>query len=181
LQVQVETINGIKEKRAVPVTKTRKIPFRDYEEKEVEIVVDVPMEEVKTRKGYRMDKHVVSKVVEVEEEHHYEMRPVFVGKGDVRMREANEHHAFKKEHGKPVWNEHDAEIGWTGRPLTPEYRRDLHRPASAGSILSVPTREAIYGAGALPHTRDYHRQPLSTATRPISRAGSQITMARTRG
>lgn len=181
LQIQEELINGVREKRAVPITRMRKVPYREYEEKEVEIVVDVPMEQVKTRKGYRLDKHVVSKIVEVEEDHHYEMRPVYVGKGDVRMREGPEHHAFKQVHGKPVW-EDQSEAGWGPRPLTPSYRADLPRPHSAGSIMSQPTREEIYGPGAPWHTRDCHvagrvpRRP-SSAARSTRSAGS---LSRTR-
>mmetsp|Transcript_52774 Transcript_52774/g.112961 ORF Transcript_52774/g.112961 Transcript_52774/m.112961 type:complete len:259 (-) Transcript_52774:126-902(-) len=133
LEVKEVTVNGRKEKRHTPVTRMRKVPYTDFETKEVDIVVDVPMEEVVTRTGYRLDKHVVSKVVEVEEDHIYEMRPVLVRKGDTRMTEKHEHHSFKTKHGKPAWDE-DTQEGWLGRPRTPAYRPHLHRPASAGSI-----------------------------------------------
>lgn len=177
LEVQYHTINGIQEKRAVPVTTRRKIPYRDYEEKEVSVTVQVPMEEVVTRKGHRYDKHVVSKIVEVEEDHHYEMRPVLVGKGEIRMKDGGDHHAFKKTHGKAVWHD-DAEVGWNGRPMTPPHNDHLRRPSSAGSIWSTSTREEIYGPGAPPHSRDAGSSMTKSRLRPGT-SKSQGALSRT--
>lgn len=85
--------------------RTRKIPYTDYEMQEVDIVVNVPREVVQTRVGYRLDKHVHTKAVELEEEHVYEMRPVLVRKGETKANEltAREHHG-KAVHGEPVWD-----------------------------------------------------------------------------
>lgn len=121
-------------KKRVPVTKTRTIPYMDYETKEVEMVVEVPKEVVKTRQGYRLDKHMGSKIVEVEEDHHYEMRPVRVQKGETRVTEhpQNYEHYGKLEHGAPVWDEHTHE-GWR-----PELSRPNSAGSRAGSMLSRP-------------------------------------------
>jgi len=135
LDVQEEMVNGHKEKRAAPVTRVRKIPYQDFEEKVVEVEVEVPADEVVTRKGFREDTHVVSKVVEVEEDLVYEMRLVLVKKGAKRMKEVGDHHAFKTEHGAPHW-ENSRQEGWQNRPKTPTYREDLHRPSSARSVRS---------------------------------------------
>lgn len=136
LQVQHEHENGHQEKRAVPVTRVRRIPYQEFEEKVVDVEVEVPADEVVTRKGFRVDKHVVSKVVEVEEDLVYEMRPVLVHKGDKRMKDIGEHHTFKKQHGAPLWEDSVGE-GWRMRPPTPAHRSDLPRPSSAASIRSV--------------------------------------------
>jgi hypothetical protein len=135
LEVQEEMINGHKEKRARPVTRIRRIPYQDFEEKIVDVEVEVPADQVVQRQGFRVDKHVVSKVVEVEEDLVYEMRPVLVNKGEKRMKDIGEHHKFKKEHGQPVWE--DAFDQWANRPKTPTYRDDLPRPRSASSIYSA--------------------------------------------
>jgi hypothetical protein len=136
LEVQEEMVNGHKEKRAIPVTRVRQIPYQEFEEKVVNIEVDVPAYEVVTRKGFRVDRHVVSKVVEVEEDLVYEMRPVLVKKGEKRMKELGNHHAFKTEHGAPHWEDSAVE-GWKNRPKTPTHRAELPRPSTAGSIRST--------------------------------------------
>jgi hypothetical protein len=142
LDVQEELVNGHKEKRAVPITRMRRIPYQDFEEKVVEVEVEVPADEVVQRQGKRVDKHVVSKVVEVEEDLVYEMRPVLVKKGEKRMKELGDHHAFKMEHGAPHW-ENLAREGWEHRPSTPRHREELHRPSSARSIRSVASSMVV--------------------------------------
>lgn len=135
LQTVEEMVNGRKEKRAIPVVRKREIPYTHYEAKMVDIEVQVPDDEVVQQIGTRMDKHVVSKVVEVEEDHVYEMRPVLISKGEKRMKELGEHHAFKKEHGACTWD--GSREAWKMRPKTPEHRMDLPRPGSASSVRSV--------------------------------------------
>jgi len=142
LDVQEEMVNGHTEKRAAPLTRFRKIPYQDFEEKVVEVEVEVPADEVVTRKGFREDRHVVSKVVEVEEDLVYEMRPVLVKKGAKRMKELGEHHAFKTEHGAPHWEDFRQE-GWEKRPQTPPYRQDLPRPSSARSVRSTASSMVV--------------------------------------
>jgi len=76
------------------VTKTRKIPYTDYVEKDVEIPVHVPTHKMEVQRGYRDDKVLKTKLMEVEEDIHIEMRPVVKGRGDVRTREvgSTKHH-----------------------------------------------------------------------------------------
>merc|ERR1740115_159810 len=110
--------------RLVPVTKYKEVEETTLECRN-EMVNDVPMQEVVTRTGMRTDKQVVSRVVEVEQEMTYELRPVLVGKGEARHRNIGDHHKFKHEHGKPEWDQNVQE-GWIGKPKTPEYRPQLH-------------------------------------------------------
>jgi hypothetical protein len=142
LDVQEEQIGAHKEKRAAQVTRIRKIPYTDYEERIVDIEVEVPADEVVMRKGFREDKHVVSKIVEVEEDLHYEMRPVLVKKGEKRMKEVGDHHTFKTSHGAPNWEPPSMEP-WQNRAKTPQYRGDLPRPHSAQSIISAASSMVV--------------------------------------
>jgi len=167
MEVKGEMVDGRWEKRAVPVKKMKKIPFMEYEAQPVEVVVDVPWEDVVTRTGYRTDKHVVNKVMVVEEDHVYEMQPVYKGKAETRMKEGEDHHTFKTFHGKPTWD-NNAYEGWRGRPPTPPYRPDLkafERPTTANTI-----RPSSAGSS----------RPGSVASRPASvcstRPGSASNM-----
>jgi len=137
LETREEMVNGRREKRAIPITQVRMQPYQDFEEEEYEKVISVPMEEVVTRTGVRTDKQVVSRVVEVEQEHTYELRPVLVSKGEARQRHIGDHHKFKHEHGKPEWSPNVTD-GWMGKPRTPEYKPGLHRPRSSSSVLGKP-------------------------------------------
>lgn len=164
LEVRYEMVNGIREKRAVPVTKMKKVRYTDFESRPVEVEVEVPVEEVVTRKGHRVDKHVVSKVYEVEEDHVYEMRPVYIGKAATRMQEKHEHHTFKQHHGKPVWDKCQTQ-GWTGRPPSPQYRPQLHRPSSAGPIgpdAGRSSRQRPASAGARLRSSSRPRAPFAS-------------------
>jgi len=134
LETRIETVNGKREKRAVPITQMRMQPYQDFEEQEYEMVIDVPIQEIVTRTGTRTDKQVVSRIVEVEQEHIYELRPVLVGKGETKHRHIGDHHKFKHEHGKPMWDK-DVKAGWLGKPQTPSYKPNLHRPRSSSSVL----------------------------------------------
>mmetsp|Transcript_31929 Transcript_31929/g.92295 ORF Transcript_31929/g.92295 Transcript_31929/m.92295 type:complete len:287 (+) Transcript_31929:58-918(+) len=168
IEVKQEMVNGRMEKRAHPVTRIKRVPYMDYETRAVDVVVDVPIEEVVTRTGYRFDKHVVSKVVEVEEDHHFEMRPHFLKKGETRVKDRGVHHAFKTDHGTPTWDGPIHE-GWMGRPETPAFMPDvkrLDRPTTGQSIRSTSS------AGTMAMAR--HRASSETAYgdyRPSSSAG----------
>jgi len=134
LETREEVVNGRREKRAVPITQKRMQPYQDFEEEEYEMVINVPIEEVVTRTGMRTDKQVTSKVVEVEQEHVYELRPVLVSKGEAQHRPIGDHHKFKHEHGKPDWDK-EVQRGWLGKPQTPSYKPHLHRPKSSCDVL----------------------------------------------
>lgn len=201
VEVQEEVVHGYREvwkkvrepttevvKKRVPVVKKRQVPYMDYETKEVEMVVDVPKEEVKTKTGYRYDKHIGSKIVEVEEDHHYEMRPVRVAKGQTRVKEHpdNYEHYGKAMHGAPDWDNasvstnghHHPEFKYgpgsqtgmmTARPRSPNMYStrmpNSARPRSAGSSFSVRSGGSTYGVtrGGLGHTTGQHFRPSNTS------------------
>jgi len=113
IETREEVVHGFREKwvkvrepttevvkKEVPVTKTRNVPYIDYVEKVTEHVITVPKEVVTEKRGYRTDKHVGTKVVEVEQDHHYEMRPVYVKPGETRMRDAGYVHHGLTRHGR---------------------------------------------------------------------------------
>jgi len=178
LETREEIINGRKEKRAIPITQIRMQPYQDFEEEFYDKVVSVPMEEVVTRTGTRTDKQVVSRIVEVEQEHVYELRPVLVSKGEAQHRHIGDHHVFKHEHGKPAWDE-GVRAGWSGKPQTPGYRTDLHRPRSSSAVLGKSfdrERNLLHSsATALGLSRSGGGRPSSRTGRPRSRAGSEVT------
>jgi len=138
--------------------RTRKIPYTDFEEQEYEIVVDVPREVVKTRVGHRMDKQLHSRVVDVEEDCVYEMRPVLISKGASRATELHgkERHG-KAVHGDPIW-EGGLHDGW--------------RPEFGG--VSPTGSQAGSRAGSRPGT-SYSQRPMTPhpldRTRPRSGSG----------
>jgi len=92
-------------KKHVPVTRTRKVAYVDYVPKQFEKVIEVPKDKIVEKKGFRVDKHVGRKIVEVEEDHHYEMRPVLVRKGDTRMTHKGYEHHGKTQHGRSYWTD----------------------------------------------------------------------------
>eukprot|EP00747_Dinoflagellata_sp_TGD_P046430 gnl/TRDRNA2_/TRDRNA2_144439_c3_seq1.p1 gnl/TRDRNA2_/TRDRNA2_144439_c3~~gnl/TRDRNA2_/TRDRNA2_144439_c3_seq1.p1 ORF type:complete len:196 (+),score=11.57 gnl/TRDRNA2_/TRDRNA2_144439_c3_seq1:2-589(+) len=167
-------------------------PYQDFEEQEYDMVIDVPMDEIVTRTGTRTDKQVVSKIVEVEEERIYEMRPVLVGKGETRHRHIGNHHAFKHEHGKPEWDQ-DVHAGWLGKPQTPQYKPELDRPGTSGSVLGSkfdPEHTLLHPSatlsGSVSRPRTTNPSPRSTnpsprvtnpsprATNPSPRSGTRL-------
>lgn len=100
LEVQEERVKGERQcwklvtepyqetvKVPVEVTKTRKVPYTEYIPRTVEKVIEVPVHEISTVKGHRYDTHVGKKTVEVEQEEHYEVYPVFKKAGPCRVRE----------------------------------------------------------------------------------------------
>lgn len=183
LETREEIVNGRKEKRAIPITQIRMQPYQDFEEEFYEKVVDVPMEEVVTRTGTRTDKQVVSRIVEVEQEHVYELRPVLVSKGEAQHRHIGDHHTFKHEHGKPAWDD-GVKAGWIGKPQTPEYKPQLHRPRSSSSVLGSrfdmernllhesASRLGISRSGTL--SRPQSRTGLQERTLQASASGSRL-------
>lgn len=136
LEVRTETVDGRQERRYVPITTVRQVPYTDYEEKEVSMTVEVPTDKVMTRKGHRVDKYVGTKVMAMEQDCVYELRPVLISKSEPRVSKHQRtylHHG-KRNHGDPVWSD-DVVEGWSGRPETPPFR---HRGNSASSQGSVP-------------------------------------------
>jgi len=132
-----------------PVVKTvmKKVPYTDYEVQEVKKTVTVPTEEIKVKKGYRIDKHIGTKVVETEHEEVYEMQPVLVKRGGAKMKEsrlppgeamgAAAKAALgmgKTAQGKSIWedqSEFDHKLHRSLRHWTSE--GDLSRPGTTAS------------------------------------------------
>ena len=82
---RVEYYETVKEK--VPVTRPVKYEYEEYVPKTKQIEVEVPVETLRKEVGYRKDKVLKSKQVEVEQDILYEMRPHRVGTGPMRYKE----------------------------------------------------------------------------------------------
>jgi len=138
-------------KTPVRVTKTRKIPYTDYVEKEVEVAVHVPTHKMEVQRGYRDDKVLKTKLMEVEEDIHVEMRPVVKGRGDVRTREVGS----TRDHGRTMRGRSVVD----GRPVsadTDSHRSNKHYNGRAYS-------SAYPGGSYEPVSQSYrsHTDPLS--------------------
>jgi len=82
-------------KKPVPVTRKKMVPFTDYEEREVEMEVDVPTDKKVEVDGYRIDQRLKGKRYEVKQKEVYEMRPVRVGvEGDMRVKDLSGGESF---------------------------------------------------------------------------------------
>ena len=68
-----------KVKKPMERKKVVQVPYTDYIEEECEHEVVVPVDKKGVQEGYRLDKKLLSKAVEVEQEEVYEMRPHFKG------------------------------------------------------------------------------------------------------
>jgi len=128
-------------KRPVNVPVQREVPYTYYEPQEYEMVMEVPNQSVRKQQGYRKDKVVVSKVLDVERDELYEMRPHHVGYGPPRCRTAR---ASSRSS-----NQYDREIARTlgddpfgGEP------QDRGYASRCGSSMSA--RDALRAAAASP-------------------------------
>ena len=82
-------------KRPVPVTRKKMVPFTDFEEREVEMEVDVPTDKKVVVDGYRIDQRLMGKRYEVKQKEVYEMRPVRIGvEGDMRVKDLSGGESF---------------------------------------------------------------------------------------
>lgn len=126
IEVQEKEVRGVREvwvKKEVPyteivktpvkVTKVRKVPYTDYVEKEVEVTVDVPRHKLDVQRGYRDDRVLKTKLVEVEEDITVEHRPVVRSRGTPRVRDLSEvQHYGVSQRGRSVMPD---------RPKTADY------------------------------------------------------------
>eukprot|EP00927_Polykrikos_kofoidii_P062898 TRINITY_DN576_c0_g1_i2.p1 TRINITY_DN576_c0_g1~~TRINITY_DN576_c0_g1_i2.p1 ORF type:complete len:371 (-),score=71.19 TRINITY_DN576_c0_g1_i2:511-1563(-) len=100
IEYKDEVVKGMKEvwvKKEVPyetivrkpiqVVKTKRVPYTDYEEKEVVMKVTVPCDRVEVQTGFREDKHLKTKLVEVEQDLFVHHGPVVVREGTPRVRD----------------------------------------------------------------------------------------------
>jgi len=72
------------------VTKKTQVPYTDYEEKWVEVEVDVPIEQKVEKDGYRIDRVAKGKLMEVKQQELFEMRPHRIGYGDIEVKDLNQ-------------------------------------------------------------------------------------------
>lgn len=73
-------------KKPVTLSRTREVPYTDFEECVEEKVVQVPVETKVQQHGYRIDQRLGSRLVELERDEVYEVRPHWKAYGDVRIR-----------------------------------------------------------------------------------------------
>jgi len=78
-------------KTPISVTKKVKVPYTDYEEREVEKVVEVPCDELEEQEGYRIDTISKAQVIDVEQDEYYELKPHLIGRGEVRVKASETH------------------------------------------------------------------------------------------
>lgn len=183
VEVQEEVVHGyrwvwkrVKEptkevvKKPVTVTKVRQVPYTDYEEREVEMVVDVPCDKVEVQRGYRQDKKLSTKTVEVEQDEIYAVRPLYLGKGELRMREYDGRRELGYTRvGREVFPERSLHEGRGAsvsgghsnmeRSMRPKLSPDTMRRSS--SARGAPTAQTGYSGGVAPPSR-----PRSARGRP---------------
>jgi len=156
VEYKEETIRGVKEvwvKKEVPyekvirkpveVVKTRRVPYTDYEEKQVQMKVKVPCDKLEVKTGFREDKVTKTRLVEVEQDLHLHHGPVVVREGTPRMRSlpGGRHHGVT-ERGRDVYKE-DGPRYLTG-PDGPH--GGMLRSGSDGRLLGRSTPPSVTGS-----------------------------------
>mmetsp|Transcript_79780 Transcript_79780/g.247463 ORF Transcript_79780/g.247463 Transcript_79780/m.247463 type:complete len:350 (+) Transcript_79780:71-1120(+) len=184
IEYKEEKVKGVKEiwvKKEVPyervvrkpveVVKTKRVPYTDYEEKQVHMKVKVPCDKVEVRTGYREDKITKTKLVEVEQDLHLHHGPVVVREGTPRLRElpgGGRHHGVT-ERGKEVVRDEGSRF-LTG-PDGP------HRSASTGQLLL-----STDGRRARPHSATASTGRLSlTPSEPGGRREAKVRLRKPDG
>jgi len=151
-----ERVKGVKEvwvKKEVPyekvvrkpvqVVRTKRVPYTDYEEKQVHMKVKVPCDKVEVRTGYREDKITKTKLVEVEQDLHLHHGPVVVREGTPRVRElegSGRHHGVTERGRKVVRDEGSRFLTGSDGP---------HRSASTGHLPPADDRRMRPLSGTL--------------------------------
>eukprot|EP00927_Polykrikos_kofoidii_P056282 TRINITY_DN50435_c0_g1_i1.p1 TRINITY_DN50435_c0_g1~~TRINITY_DN50435_c0_g1_i1.p1 ORF type:complete len:252 (-),score=32.84 TRINITY_DN50435_c0_g1_i1:296-985(-) len=74
-------------RKPVEVVKTKRVPYTDYEEKIVSVKVNVPFDRLEVQTGYREDKVLKSKLMEIEQDLHIEAGPKIIKEGTPRCRD----------------------------------------------------------------------------------------------
>jgi len=126
-------------RKSVPVTRVKEVPYTEYVPESTTVEVEVPVDTVKEQRGYRVDKVLRSKAVDVEQDIVYEMKPHRVGMGPPRLRDGDAY--------VPLADLGTVEVGpevFNGGDLTPRRRSDHH---DGGSVIS---RRSKASAGAPP-------------------------------
>jgi len=127
-------------KRPVKVPVERQVPYTYYEPEEVTYEMVVPKESVRKQKGFRKDKVVVGKVVDVEQDELYELRPHHVGYGPPRIKSSDRHQELATQAGREIY---------TPRPGGGRYAHSP-RPATARAYASSPASAWAWGSESRP-------------------------------
>lgn len=153
IEYKEEVVKGVKEvwvKKEVPyetvvrkpieVVKTKRVPYTDYEEKDVTVKVTVPCDRVEVQTGFREDKHLKTKLVEVEQDLFVHHGPVVVREGTPRVRDlpGGKNHGCT-ERGKQVIKE-------AGPRLRTNADRPYGTPVGMGGDWDTP-RSSIASFG----------------------------------
>jgi len=135
VEYKEEKIKGVKEvwvKKEVPyekivrkpveVTRTKRVPYTDFEERKVPVKVKVPCDRVDVKTGYREDKFMKTKLMEIEQDLHLHHGPIVVREGTPRMREVGEGKTKTKvAHGDAIFSDgHRLRTGPDGRDTPPD-------------------------------------------------------------
>eukprot|EP00656_Telonema_subtile_P057391 TRINITY_DN9424_c0_g1_i1.p1 TRINITY_DN9424_c0_g1~~TRINITY_DN9424_c0_g1_i1.p1 ORF type:complete len:305 (-),score=58.55 TRINITY_DN9424_c0_g1_i1:258-1172(-) len=131
-------------KRPVKKEVKREVPYTYYEPEEVSYEIEVPREKVTKERGFRTDKVVVGKMVDVERDELYEMRPHYIGTGPARMK-----HKGSRVLARNV-NDHTGRA--VGNNRSPRAAAPQRSPESRpGSVRSKqPNHYPERGGGAYP-------------------------------
>jgi len=76
-------------KKPCKVEKTKRVPYTDYEERLIDMCIDVPVENKVATEGWRTDEVLKGKMVEVKQQEIWEMRPHRVGIGEVEVKDVD--------------------------------------------------------------------------------------------
>lgn len=97
-------------KTHVPVTRMVRKAYVEYVPVKTEKKIEVPNDRIVEKRGVRVDKHIGFKVLELEEDHHYEMRAQYKANGETRARHCGKELHGKLSKGRSVWHGHDDSI-----------------------------------------------------------------------
>jgi len=163
-------------KKPEEVTKTRYVPYTDYCEEEVEMTVEVPADKLCVQHGVRVDKHLGSKLVEIEKEETYKLVPTLTDDPVVIRQKEVEQSGLdygtceigKEEYDETV--EYCEEPGGTKEISYNQVDAYTSGAGQAGSSngLSRPPTGALFED---PNTGKLMRQPSSKQRPPQSRDG----------
>ena len=151
-------------RKSVPVTERREVPYTTYEPQSVDIEVEVPVETVRKEQGYRVDRVLKKKPLEVEQDIIYEMRPHRVGAGPLRYREPTDgRYMTLGELGRVAIGEEVFPGGYTRRPQTPSVAGSDF--SARGSVRSA--RGSVRSARGSAMTTGYNGGGHDGATVPL--------------
>jgi len=155
-------------KKPEEVTKTRYVPYTDYCEEEVEMVVEVPHDKLCQQHGTRIDRTLGSKLVEIEKEETYKLVPTLTDDPVVIRRTEVTDHGLdygKCEIGKEMYEEEYTEcvVPGTGTKEIDYHHVDAFTSGAAGSSTDGLNRPPTGALFEDPATGKLMRQPPRSA------------------